>query len=150
MSFILYKYSLWVIWTTFIVPLSFFHFKTSPFCVAWKKETPTDEHYNFQASHSFKCNFSLANFINGLKARSSETKKRRTGGGRRDSEKGAVWRISSAVFEPVRLWLKIWLCVTHHYKISIRQFLSVFISGPGGLSLSGGLNCEALRELLLR
>ncbi len=54
-----------------------FSFQNFSFCVAWKKETPTDERYNFQASHSFKCNFSLANFINGLKARSSETKKRR-------------------------------------------------------------------------
>lgn len=56
--------------------LSVFHcncIQKFSFCVAPKKETPTYEVCNFRVSHSFKCNFSLANFINGLKVRRTKT-----------------------------------------------------------------------------
>lgn len=74
----------------------------------------------------------------------------------------SVWRISTAV----RVRLKIRLCVSHHCKISVRTFLSVFISGglalvffsshlcvrsvclSSAVALSGDLNCEGLRELV--
>ncbi len=133
MSFILYLSSARVIWSTFIEPLSFFHcnrIQNFSFCVAWKKETPADEGWSFRASHSFKCNFSLANFINGPKTKKQEEWRRKT------SCEICVLDLQRCLWDCQTLTKDLALCDTSLHNLHQTAPVGLYL-WPGGVSFWG-------------